>query len=1627
MARAALDRRVLELVEMLNNASIVTWASNSPPQAACAITESPPRPHVGDTGLMLDDESDNAQHTDQGARRQGMEDGTSVAAVIDSTSDGSSDDGEAPGSADVGFDPDDVPDSTRNDSLSIVFGADDDDDDDELPVGDAAERELGFRTTSGDYGQIDVELSPWAPLLDSLESTEPEPSPGDQPDTPTKGVEGAHALELRAESMLQYAERGAQRTGKVDRTEVGLSDDNRDVVAGRDEVAVDGMLDEHTGHGLAVIADEVEVNVGGPLTMHAHLEDNIIMAGVMRDEFAGGTLVSAAMSDDMAAGLGLRCTAPLDLWAHGLVGMEERPGTCAADGLLFELAGTLYEREYGPSAHVAAVARLQGTVATTMKTGFRPLMKVALGVRNLIPGGGGGGGSADASPPAAPPTPAGGEAAGATLSAAESGGALGRGAAGVDDTDEIASVVRTVESASEGAEVEELQHPVSTADNLDDLARVDVEGAGPQQVAEIYEQPVPPAAASAAEPEPAPIRTGPPTATSTRPPPPLELTEPGAEGYDFGQAYGSLRDRHHFYRRDLNLRGNMMMGDALAEIDAKAIELFESLGGSLDDVTGDYRSRTTGIVNALEQMAEQADATGDLGRAADVRGAIDEIEGMTHSAVVEFASRTDEFSGMAIGSQRGPIDSNIDTGKLQRWLEEQRGYAEAKLAAAIEANDMANYDIISKERDYFDMMIKSLDAGENPLNESGEQIAFVRRKVDEYYAKFADEIAAADAEGFVFIPSRPPEEEHLDLFIEQNQRLIDTLSDPYYMRSAASQPPPLDLTAHGTEGYDFHRAYDSLYQRNVYYREQFSFRGNFFTREHLHEIDAQAIAALEQFGGSADDIVENSFGYRAAGIHDALAQMADEAEAAGDMSRAADIRASMDEIGALVDSGIADIAARADEFSSAPLGSQYAPIDRNIDTDRLRSWLQAQMDEATQRRLALPLDDELATRLVSREESYYFQMIKCLDEGVNPLAVSNEQIVVLRLEVVEPHHAQYADEVAAAAAQGRPPDIPRIAAEEEIELYARLQELLVEKLADPAFHRSAAEMGDDAFTTGIQARIGAGIRLEPDLRPPLVAAGPPQPLPAAGLSDDMGYIDNVRDRSFARSALDAGEETLERQAASLAGGDPSARGRAPVPGSEGIAPPGPSLGSRPPPSDSAQAPIVDDWTGQWVLEPTVQSDASPTPTDGVTTSTRGDAVTSRASDVSWESGLQRSDDAEVGPAAGSAEDADASDLFRPASEPEDADPDGIDEAHHAPAPNDDGTSGPMTPRPDDGEGEDANPTGTVSGPDDITTTVFRGDGTGAGPSGTTSPVTPDTPDSVSVGAAGNTPDGGSAAGAETGGGASGSNLYDEPVSFEGRSIEGSPRSDDPKELARSLDGVEVPVDDLSRAEPDAAGPARESIPGNFDGRPGFDTYQDVSDATIDIRNIQAQFNKTASEWSGNTVDSVWSGAGSRSEAMQNANARWSGFAAVQRTSSTAFGSDPRQILFGADDLPNTIDSAHAAHYVPKPKHWESTRETGFGRLAQGWNEFPFSHRELVVNALSRGEALSPNQVAALESGLEGYRAAGGGLSSSQYRAMADMISDLGDAYRHARWSTAGAPDERLVQLIEMLDYAAAAV
>ena len=221
-------------------------------------------------------------------------------------------------------------------------------------------------------------------------------------------VDDAFALELRSETIEQLVGGDALRRGESERIEAGRSQTNADLVAGRDRVRVHGTLHEHTGHGRAEQAAHLHTTVNGRLDVHAGNEDTVLLAGHMSDLWDGGAAIVAAMTDDTAAGGGIRVTTPIDLWVHGLMGVEERIGTCTADAVLMESSATHYEREYGPGVHAAGLAVYTGSLYQSNRSTFRPLMRVSSGVRNLIAGGGGGGGGSDAgagSAPGASPPP----------------------------------------------------------------------------------------------------------------------------------------------------------------------------------------------------------------------------------------------------------------------------------------------------------------------------------------------------------------------------------------------------------------------------------------------------------------------------------------------------------------------------------------------------------------------------------------------------------------------------------------------------------------------------------------------------------------------------------------------------------------------------------------------------------------------------------------------------------------------------------------------------------------------------------------------------------------------------------------------------------------------------------------------------------------------------------------------------------------------------------------------------------------------------------------------------------------------------------------------------------------------
>ena len=211
------------------------------------------------------------------------------------------------------------------------------------------------------------------------------------------------ALETRAEALAFVSADAAVRRGESDRFEIGR-------LASSD--AVDGQEAQHTGgahvesaHAHSLRAARLETRVDGGMSLRGR-SDTTLLGGAMAETHAGPVLLMAGMSDALVAGGGMRVTVA-DLAVAGLVGLEEKIGSAIADGALIEAYATHFEREYGSGSHVAGFASFTGTVHVTSASGFRPLFKVASGVRNLTAGGGGGSGpeGAAAQPSQRPPPP----------------------------------------------------------------------------------------------------------------------------------------------------------------------------------------------------------------------------------------------------------------------------------------------------------------------------------------------------------------------------------------------------------------------------------------------------------------------------------------------------------------------------------------------------------------------------------------------------------------------------------------------------------------------------------------------------------------------------------------------------------------------------------------------------------------------------------------------------------------------------------------------------------------------------------------------------------------------------------------------------------------------------------------------------------------------------------------------------------------------------------------------------------------------------------------------------------------------------------------------------------------------
>ena len=243
---------------------------------------------------------------------------------------------------------------------------------------------------------------------------------------------------------------------------------------------VGSTLSERVGGDHTTRAKRIEKTVRGRARVSGRT-DTILLGGAMSDVHAGAELVLAGMSDDLIIGAGSRVTAPLDLWLVGLVGLEDKLATATFDGAIVDTARTLFEREYATGVHNAGSASFSGAVYATQATGFRKLMKVSSGVRNLSSGGGGGSGDGESSPPG-PSTAA------TSPNSAPESGLLGStrtpspGAAGSDSTDlaRLASESSATEDVSLYRQTEDVSE--TTAD-LQEAARIQAADESPDEAA----------------------------------------------------------------------------------------------------------------------------------------------------------------------------------------------------------------------------------------------------------------------------------------------------------------------------------------------------------------------------------------------------------------------------------------------------------------------------------------------------------------------------------------------------------------------------------------------------------------------------------------------------------------------------------------------------------------------------------------------------------------------------------------------------------------------------------------------------------------------------------------------------------------------------------------------------------------------------------------------------------------------------------------------------------------------------------------------------------------------------------------------------------------------------------------
>ena len=959
------------------------------------------------------------------------------------------------------------------------------------------------------------------------------------------GAGRRHTLELRAQSLRMIGVTGSARDGETERLTLGPGAGHADIVDGVDRVRVAETAREHTGHNRVQVAKRRSTEVMGDLTITSAYEDTVLVAGTMTERFDNGAVIAAAMSDDLVVGVGVRVTTPLDIALHGILGAEERAGSALADGVVLDACGTLYEREFGPGVHNAGVALFSGTNVITMRSGLRPLMRTALGVRNLVPaaGGGGGGDAPPAPPPGGPPAGSPGMLAGSARSAGSAGEL-----AEVDTAGDLARALQQGQAAGEG---DAPARRASSADDIDALGRIGDEGGDASDIAstfsgqhpEPYVDPVSlrgggtysdPGSLMDPAPymdpvsmrEPSPyedpvILLGPSKADSVerwRPRPYIDPLSPnfrlpdadpapwriglvddsaqstsdGSGHYETGSIINDLLDGTAHYETDplqrLGDAGHYEMsplgglrgpagGPSAEELGDPNLVIMIADGSGLVKMDPDvYDGIKQGVLNLAVFDAHGGHRLGPDEFTVMVPGYVETPDGELrwlggHEAdVLRIEERPDTPQGRipdALGSEHDigdaekmgrPRDEN-DPPDLVRIIAGPNGRVEmdADIFDGVRQGvlDYAVYDARSGRRlepDEYTLAIPGyLPNAEGDLVRTGNAEGPFDRLLNAPPAAgggpppgrlddAADYGLLHPDAGYEALAGRI----HVYRTLEPDGAYsgIDEIGivDP----NASPLPKPPESPPALPEGHppprpkrdnaQFKANYAAMHKRYMHYRGSLEWRGLMAFTDARNMIDDEVKDAFIRLGASELDLGRD--GDTVPGQRHALEVLLDRESDAGHTQRADEIAQELARIDTLLESTLADLNARADEFATVgPPGTQRAPIDPNINADAVREWIDTRLEDAKARMDALQNrlgDDVDSTEMfeeiqrASWERDYYSQMRLALDAGVNPLAESSEQLVYIT------------------ASKG--------ADNEHVRMFADMHDGLMDMLSDPKYH-----------------------------------------------------------------------------------------------------------------------------------------------------------------------------------------------------------------------------------------------------------------------------------------------------------------------------------------------------------------------------------------------------------------------------------------------------------------------------------------------------------------------------------------------------------------------------------------------